>query len=540
QEIKISETKVLKSNLEQKISAILQEEKLIEKQINELSYTVKSNELIIIENEIKKTAEDGKKLRNFQELFKQIKKLKDNNLELGYILEKAENTSINFNNLGELLKIYAHYTKTHIAIEAKISSLEKLKQQHKNTIKEKEKLEQSEVIAGKEIEAIVGSIREFDINRRKIDEFLDLETPKYNRLIIERKELIPSNNPLEYQNSLQKKLENLKNNLFKTEKLLAQNKASSTEIKTQITENEAELSEKTKISFLKNEQLLEKLKKFNYTSIKLAEKAILATETFKQIEQTKINLENKTKELNIKITSKKSEAETIDIKEINSIDINEIKNNITELENSIKALNEKNGAIKQRLNTDEKQRESATSLQEKQKNQQKEFRLWEQLNTLIGDREGKKYRQFAQEFTLKQLISLANKHITHFSDRYSIIPSKNMNKDIMVADCYQGDATRSVATLSGGETFIVSLALALALADLAGAKTKIQSLFIDEGFGSLDQNTLDLAMDALEKLQVKSGRTIGIISHVESLKERISTQIEVKRQAHGYSGISLK
>jgi len=104
---------------------------------------------------------------------------------------------------------------------------------------------------------------------------------------------------------------------------------------------------------------------------------------------------------------------------------------------------------------------------------------------------------------------------------------------------YQADAVRPMRSLSGGETFIVSLALALGLSDLAGNKTRIESLFIDEGFGSLDADTLDTALNALENLQA-SGKLIGIISHVELLKERISTQIIVEKMSGGVSRIAIR
>ncbi|MCF8367354.1 MAG: ATP-dependent endonuclease, partial [Bacteroidales bacterium] len=102
-----------------------------------------------------------------------------------------------------------------------------------------------------------------------------------------------------------------------------------------------------------------------------------------------------------------------------------------------------------------------------------------------------------------------------------------------------GDEKRSVKTLSGGESFLVSLALALGLSDLAASKTKINSLFIDEGFGSLDQQTLDTALSTLEKLQHETSRTIGVISHVEALKERITTQIELSQDASGNSALKI-
>ena len=139
-----------------------------------------------------------------------------------------------------------------------------------------------------------------------------------------------------------------------------------------------------------------------------------------------------------------------------------------------------------------------------------------------------------------ELMKLANRHLTKLNNRYLIKKGEeNTKDDLIVIDTYQGNTIRSVKTLSGGESFLVSLALALGLSDLAGKTTKIESLFIDEGFGSLDQETLDIALNALEKLQSETNRTIGIISHVESLKERIRTRIELNKSATGYSTIEI-
>ena len=100
--------------------------------------------------------------------------------------------------------------------------------------------------------------------------------------------------------------------------------------------------------------------------------------------------------------------------------------------------------------------------------------------------------------------------------------------ELEIVDGWQGDAARDTRTPSGGESFLVSLALALALSDLASHKTSIDSLFLDEGFGTLDGETLELALDALDALNA-GGKTIGVISHVEALKERIPVQIRVSK-----------
>ena len=163
------------------------------------------------------------------------------------------------------------------------------------------------------------------------------------------------------------------------------------------------------------------------------------------------------------------------------------------------------------------------------------------LNELIGDSMGKKFNDFAQDLSLSQLIQLANIRLKDLSDRYRIDKPSNEEDDGLVAiDEHMGGQRRSVKTLSGGETFLLSLSLALALSDLASRNVEINSLFIDEGFGTLDPETLDQTLDTLERLQAESSKTIGIISHVDSLKERIATQVQLKRNGQGYSQLEVR
>ncbi|MGM0932700.1 MAG: AAA family ATPase [Bacteroidota bacterium] len=172
---------------------------------------------------------------------------------------------------------------------------------------------------------------------------------------------------------------------------------------------------------------------------------------------------------------------------------------------------------------------------------EKKIRRWRLLDELIGDSKGKKFNDFAQDLSLSQLLHLANHRLKDLSDRYRIDKPEEEEDDGLVAiDEHMGGQRRSVKTLSGGETFILSLSMALALSDLASRNVEINSLFIDEGFGTLDPETLDQTLDTLEKLQAESSKIIGIISHVDSLKERIATQIQLQRNGQGYSSLEIK
>ena len=162
---------------------------------------------------------------------------------------------------------------------------------------------------------------------------------------------------------------------------------------------------------------------------------------------------------------------------------------------------------------------------------------WSKLNEMIGSADGRKFRQIAQEYTLDVLLSYANVHLEVLSKRYRLQRIPN-TLGLQVLDQDMGDEVRTVYSLSGGESFLVSLALALGLASLSTNRMNVESLFIDEGFGSLDPNTLNVAMDALERLH-NQGRKVGVISHVQEMTERIPVQIKVSKEQSGKSSVRV-
>ena len=205
------------------------------------------------------------------------------------------------------------------------------------------------------------------------------------------------------------------------------------------------------------------------------------------------------------------------------------------------SLNDQCEELRRRQRNDTERREKIEIIEALLKSTKARIKRWELLNLLIGDATGKKFNDFAQDLSLSQLLVLANKRLLDLSDRYRLDKPLDEEDDSLVAiDEHMGGQRRSVKTLSGGETFLLSLSMALALSDLASRNVEINSLFIDEGFGTLDPETLDQTLDTLEKLQAESSKTIGIISHVDSLKERIATQIQLTRNGQGYSSLEIK
>lgn len=216
-------------------------------------------------------------------------------------------------------------------------------------------------------------------------------------------------------------------------------------------------------------------------------------------------------------------------------DLEQITAQLLMLETQFTQLQETKFRIQEQLRTDEEKRKEQQDLLTHIAKQQSQFDDWSYLNELVGSASGDKFSRFAQGLTLDHLIYLANRRLEKLHGRYFLQRKTPASLELQIADTWQADALRDTRTLSGGESFLVSLSLALALSDLVSNKTQIESLFLDEGFGTLDPDTLDIALDALDSLNA-SGKIIGVISHVEAMKERIPVQIKVKKA--GGLGIS--
>jgi len=204
---------------------------------------------------------------------------------------------------------------------------------------------------------------------------------------------------------------------------------------------------------------------------------------------------------------------------------------------SLISIREEIGAKRQKLLDNIEARNRFSQITLRIEAQKVECRRWEALYNLIGSADGKKYRNFAQGLTFEIMVAHANLQLMKLTDRYLLIRDKEQPLDLNVIDNYQAGEVRSTKNLSGGESFIVSLALALGLSKMASKKVRVDSLFLDEGFGTLDEDTLETALETLASLR-QDGKLIGVISHVSALKERISTKILVQKVSGGKSVIS--
>lgn len=210
-----------------------------------------------------------------------------------------------------------------------------------------------------------------------------------------------------------------------------------------------------------------------------------------------------------------------------------ISTSIASLETQLSELGNQRGGIIRDLEIDRTNKAKVGSLLQESAQKKADFEKWSRLNQLLGDATGNKFRRIAQSYVLASLIHSANGYMRTLSDRYilKVVPGTFV---ISLEDAYQGYVSRAASTLSGGESFLVSLSLALALSDI-GTQLSVDTLFIDEGFGTLSGEPLQHAVNTLRSLHSKSGRHVGIISHVEELKERIPVQIRVNQEGNNSS-----
>lgn len=390
----------------------------------------------------------------------------------------------------------------------------------------------------REMQQVQKQTLQFASKYEQLQHAAQAERTTFEALQNQRRTVLGDKNPMQERAAYSEKTAAQK---LKTQALRGALNAVSANLESDLRLQQARLSEsltlQAKVSALVT-TLAEAAQKAGFESLEALRQALLSQEERAALEVLKKRLEQKAIEIQ---ETKKGLAEAwaqVKAEGEAPADYAALQSEQVEKTGLYDTLQQLIGGLNEKLAFNEKQKNTAHLLVQTIQNQEKELSRWAKLNELIGQADGKKFRVFAQSLTLQKLTALANRHLARLNGRYLIRKRSSEDLELEILDTFQADNRRSMNTLSGGESFVVSLALALGLSDLAGRNTTIRSLFIDEGFGALDDNSLDLVVTTLENLQA-SGKTIGVISHVKAMKERIATQIQVKKSGNGFSELVI-
>ncbi|GAC1310614.1 MAG: AAA family ATPase [Mucilaginibacter sp.] len=452
--------------------------------------------------------------------------------------EAQEKHSIVISNIAALLKPYGVLfdTEQHQQIEQMLSQRAKT---YDKSLKDVQQLKINQARLKTELigvdELLLLRSTELITHEKAYGE----EQGKYQLLKTERNNLFSDKDPVSERERYRREQTQSRELKDSTQLILQQKKQQIDVTEAKIKEENKELEDLTEKLTRLNGNLYRKLNEKGITNIEALHSLFLTDEAAQQIATLQKDLDARIAALKELSTNTRNEFNIEIAKNLTTEAAEDLNQKKEVIDIHFSSLNQEIGKLVQILEVDNKTKIKFAELSVQIELQKKEYGRWNKLSTLIGSENGKKFSRFAQGLTLARLTDLANLHLLKLSDRYHILKSKENDLELLIVDGHQADVVRPMASLSGGESFLVSLALALGLSDLASHKVQINSLFIDEGFGTLDADTLDIAISALENLQAK-GKTIGIISHVEALKDRIGAQIQLSKQSGGVSKIKIE
>ncbi|KAA3618001.1 MAG: hypothetical protein DWQ05_08105 [Calditrichaeota bacterium] len=376
------------------------------------------------------------------------------------------------------------------------------------------------------------------LEREKYENELLSENNQLQEIQATRIELFGEQNPDEVLQSTRKAIEDTKTRLEQVRAEHAEAKSAWDKASARLASAEKKLEtsrnqfQKMEADFLLALQKKGCASKEDYKAIFLSEEEVEGTtRKKKQLDDDAVRLAGNAEKTRRELEKEKS-------RKLTDNDAASLLKNRLEIEQLRSKSEQEKGEINERLRQNEALKKEFAATAKKIEKQQSVWQKWHRLSKLIGSSDGSVFSRFAQGLTLARLVQLANRHLVKLHDRYAIDKMPEADLELQIIDRYQADTTRPMRSLSGGESFLVSLALALGLSDLASRRNRIDSLFIDEGFGTLDADTLETAISTLENLQ-QSGKSIGVISHVEALKERLMTQIQLQKQSGGVSTLAV-
>lgn len=396
-----------------------------------------------------------------------------------------------------------------------------------------QKIAALEMQAGHQTEQILKA--EGDINKQQ--ELLTGLVRDQERLRSERRDLFEDKKSDEEEKRLYDAIDAADKNLDAARQISSIADQALSKLKSKIDELEKSLNARDLHVKTADESFLLRLKSYDFVDEAHYQSSCLPESERRDLAHQAQKLADEQNEIASKEREKTLSLEAERQKNISTEPLEDLKNAVAALSGAQRDLQQEIGGIRQKLKDDEQLKLQQQERVQAIDVQKRECTRWDLLHELIGSADGKKYRNFAQGLTFEMMVGHANKQLQKMSDRYLLIRDNGQPLELNVIDNYQAGEIRSTKNLSGGESFIVSLSLALGLSHMASKNVRVDSLFLDEGFGTLDEEALDTALETLASLQ-QDGKLIGVISHVPALKERISARIQVVPQTGGRSVIS--
>jgi len=363
---------------------------------------------------------------------------------------------------------------------------------------------------------------------------LKLARTTHAQLQQQRRDLFGDKDPTEVERRMQHKVDageqeqnQAQNRLHQAQQLLSEVRSRSETLVRQLEERRVELEQL-------EHQFRHSCETAGFATEAAFSAARLEPQARQTLEQKHQRLQQRHLELQTRVQDRNTKLEQERALNLTSAAREELEQQTAQLKTQLEEVRGANAGLKHQLREHAAAKERIREKEAAIHAQRQQCQKWERLHGLIGSSDGKKFRNFAQGLTFDLMVNYANAQLRRMSERYLLVRDSAQPLELNVVDNYQAGEIRSTRNLSGGESFIVSLTLALGLSNMASRNIRIDSLFLDEGFGTLDEDTLETALEALAGLQ-QEGKLIGIISHVGGLKERIRTRIKVEPGSGGKS-----
>jgi DNA repair protein SbcC/Rad50 len=548
------ELQILTHELEDLFQQLEQQQptlKTIEQKILELQQQIKHFQQIVdqadnFEGQIKSTKD--KLAKEQKKSFQQQQLMQQKHYEVDHIIREIESLRQTHKhtekslteqliNVTSLVLPYGFTDLSDHLIPTVLSSLEDRHDSFQSQKKQHELQSIQQVATQHQNQLLQHQIAMMDQEIKQISSFNHQQQSQIDTLQQQREELFDHKNIDEEEHKWQEKHQ-------QQQQTFQQSKENLNHLKLQLSTLQQKIKEQTELIESIKQQCQKQgdrfrilLDKGDFSNENTYLEARLPIEKQQAIENTQEQLKHQEIELHSQIDGKTKQFNEVKLEQSTDDSLEELKQNKHLKSAQLKELQQAVGAIQHELKQQQEQQQKLQKIQQNISQQENTLNRWKELHHLIGSNDGKKFRNFAQSMTFEIMIAHANQQLAKLNDRYALVRNQESPLELEIIDNFHAGKRRSTKNLSGGESFIISLALALGLSQMSSQNIQVDSLFLDEGFGTLDEETLDIALNTLASLH-HEGKTIGIISHVALLKERIGVQIHVQSGLGGVSKLS--